>query len=164
MSKDVSNKNVEKELFENQEDKVNKEIEKIKKIKISKVGKIWEIRKRVLGGKKATHEATAILNPKNRKFFVSKAETKQVSINYCKDTLEDDKPAEGYEEEIKEQKKKVQAFLCKNSGSLGIQREKFESVVSKFKRSNKRIYDFLVRSGKQFQSVVFMFCQDLCSK
>ena len=36
---------------EEQESKAEKEIEEIKRIKLSKIGKVWEIRKRLLGGK-----------------------------------------------------------------------------------------------------------------
>ena len=43
--------NEAKDLYEEEEARASKEIEEIKKMKISKVGKIWEVRKRIVGGK-----------------------------------------------------------------------------------------------------------------
>ena len=47
-------------------------MKKLREKKLSRVGNIWEIRKRVIGGKKAHHEATAIIDPINGKMVVSK--------------------------------------------------------------------------------------------
>ena len=41
-----------KSIFEEKEQIASQEIEEIKKKKLSKVGNIWEIRKKVIGGKK----------------------------------------------------------------------------------------------------------------
>ena len=49
-----------KYLFEEQEKIANQEIEELKRKKLSKVGNIWEIRKKVIGGKKTNIQATAI--------------------------------------------------------------------------------------------------------
>ena len=54
-------------------------------------------KKRIIGGKRATIEATAIMNPNTNKFLVSKEQIKAVSLKYCKDTLADNEPSEGYE-------------------------------------------------------------------
>ena len=83
---EVSIEEREKALFEEGVKRCDEEIEEIKKIKTSKAGKIWEIRKRIIGGKKATLEATAIMNPDTNKLVVSKHEIKRVTLNYCKKT------------------------------------------------------------------------------
>ena len=36
--------------------------------------------------------------------------------------------------------------------------------MSKFRKSRKKNYDFLVRSGKSFQNAVFLFCQEMVRK
>ena len=43
-------------------------------------------------------------------------------------------------------------------------RETFNLVISKFLRSIKKNYDFLVKAGKCFQSAVFQFCQLMFEK
>ena len=52
------------ELFEAQQKRAQSEIEDIEKTKGGKVRKVWEIKKKVLGGKKTDVEATAITDPK----------------------------------------------------------------------------------------------------
>ena len=37
----------------------------------------------------------------------------------------------------------------------------FEQNLIKFKRSNKRSYDFFTRAGKGFQNIVFKFCEKM---
>ena len=159
-----STEEIKEDILKEQEEKVSKEIEDIKSMKKSKVGKIWEIRRRVLGGKKATQEATAIVDPNSGKIVASRAEIKQVSLDYCKDTLKDNDPTKGYEVEIQTKKDVVKAKLQENNGSFGIRKETFDSVLAKFKKSNKRNYDFLVKAGKGFQMVVFKFCKEMCAK
>ena len=59
---------------------VSQEIADIKKIKLSKLGNIWEIRKRVIGGKKQNIQATAILDPMSGKLVTAKQKIKEVSL------------------------------------------------------------------------------------
>ena len=66
-----------KQLYQEQEKRADDEIEEVKRKKLSRVGNVWEIRKRVIGGKKAHHEATAIVNPLNGKLVVSKKPNKE---------------------------------------------------------------------------------------
>ena len=49
-----------------------------------------------MGGKKSNNEATAVVNPINGKLVVSRKEIKEVVLKYCKETLENDVPEEGY--------------------------------------------------------------------
>ena len=74
-------------MFEEQEKGANGAIETIKKLKVPKLGKIWEIRKQVLGGKKACLESSAIVHPNTGKLVASRTGIKEVSLEYCKNTL-----------------------------------------------------------------------------
>ena len=80
---DMSKKKSIKDDIEEQERKAEEEIEDIKQMKLSKVGKVWEIRKRILGGKKSELQASAIINPVTEKLVVSKNKIKEVTLNYC---------------------------------------------------------------------------------
>ena len=101
-----------------QENKVNKEIEEIKKIKGGKMGRLWEIKKRVLGNKKSNMVPSAVINPKSGKLEVSSNKIKEVSLQYCIDTLSNNKPTEGFEEYFEEKKKKVRKILNMKEGSF----------------------------------------------
>ena len=59
---------------------------------------MWEIKKKVRGGKKTNVEATAIVNPK------TKGEIKKVSLQYTKETLISNPIEEGVAEEIEQKK------------------------------------------------------------
>ena len=60
------------------------ELLKKKKMKLPKVGKIWEIRKKVLVGKKASLDSTAIVHHVSGKLVVSRTEIREFSLEYCK--------------------------------------------------------------------------------
>ena len=83
---EIENRNEKdaKSMFEEEERLANQDIEAIKKKKLSKVGNIWEIRKKVIGGKKQSSQATAIIDPMSGKLITSKQKIKEVSLQYCK--------------------------------------------------------------------------------
>ena len=120
---------------------------------------MWEIRKRVVGGKKAEQIATVSLDPKTGKLIVSRNKIKEVSLEYYKNTLPSHEPHAEYAKEINAKKNEVEKKLLENDGEFNINRETFYFIVSKFKKSRKRNYDFLVKAGKGFQSAVFRFFQ-----
>ena len=94
----VKNKKDAKSVFEEEERIANQEIEELKKKKLSKVGNYWEIRKEVIGGKKLNILATAIIDPISGKLVTSKQKIKEVTLQYCKDTLTNYDPHVQYED------------------------------------------------------------------
>ena len=117
-----------------------------------------------MGGKKATQENSATVNPKTGKLAVSKTEIKKVSLQYCMETLANNEPEERFEEEIARKKELVQDLLSLKGGKFEASKETFKKMVDKFKRSKKRNYDFLTKAGIEFQQAVFKFCQKMFSK
>ena len=45
-----------------------------------------------------------------------------------------------------------------------VNEETFKEVLEKFKRNNKRNYDFIVKAGKKFQHAIFMFIIKMLEK
>ena len=54
----------------------------------------------LIGGKKNNNAANAIINPKTGKLEVENKQIKNISLQYCIETLENNKPAEGFEDYI----------------------------------------------------------------
>jgi hypothetical protein len=152
------------ELLEEQTKRAEKELEEIKTIGKCKVGKVWEAKKKIVNGKKAPIEATAIVHPKTGKLVVEREEIKNVTLKYCKDTLKSNEPEEGYEDEIRKKRYEVNKRLSETDGSFVIKKVTFDKVIEKFKKSNKRNYDFLIRSSESFQGVVFKLCQIMAAE
>ena len=140
-------KDTARELIEAQQKRAQSEIEDIEKTKGGKVIKVWEIKKKVLGGKKTGVEATAIINPKTGNLALSKGEIKKVSLQYTKETLMSNPIEKGVAEEIEQTKVATRKFLKESGGTFKINKEIFEKVLAKFKGSIKRNYDIIVRSG-----------------
>ena len=57
-----------------------------------RVGKVWEVRKKIIGEKKSTMEATAIKHPITNKLLVSRKEIKEATLDYCQRTLANNVP------------------------------------------------------------------------
>ena len=151
-------------IFEAEVERTSKEIDEIKKLKTDKVGRIWDIEKRIVGGKKGTLEATAIVNPKNGKLAVKKDQIKTVTLQYCKETLENNKPAEGFEDIIEAKKVQLEKNLLECNGNFKPTKEGFQTLIRKFKSSRKQNYDFLVKASEEFQEAVFKFSKILIEK
>ena len=81
------------------------------------------------GGKKATMQATAILNPQTGKLSGSKEETIQATLTYCKETLRNNEPGKDFKEEIDRRKrKKLLGFFKKKNGDFKATKETFEQI------------------------------------
>ena len=151
-------------LWEAQVERAEKEIREIETQEGGKVGQVWEMRKRILGEKKRKVEATAIINPDNKKLIVGRNEIKEVTLNYCKETLSNNEPKEEYKSLIEEKKKAVEDLNKETGGEFVVNKEVFYSKIRKFKQSRKKNYDFLTKGGKKFQEAVFKFSQRMCKE
>ena len=156
--------NEAKNLYDEEEARANKEIEEIKNLKVSKVGKIWEVKKRIVGGNKALIQSTAITNPENGKLVVTQDSIKHVTLKYCKDTLTNNIPEIGYQNFIEDKRTEVNKKLSEVDGCFAPEKETFECLLNKFKKSKKPNYHVLVRAGKSFQNTVFNFCKYMMDK
>ena len=103
--------NSARKVYEEQEDLVAKEIQKIKETKNGKVGQVWEIRKKVIGGKKAKLPPTSITNPITKKLVVNKIDIQEVTLKYCMDTLANNIPEEAFSKEINDKIERVKQML-----------------------------------------------------
>ena len=64
-----------------------------------------------------------------------------------------------FEEEINQKKEKAKLILDKKDGNLEAQRDTFDYMIQKFRKSGKQNYHFLTRAGNKFQGVVFKLIQ-----
>jgi hypothetical protein len=156
LKKDVKDDEAEA-LYQEEVKRTDIEINEIKKMKTSKVGRIWEIKKRIVGGKKASIEATAIINPHTGKLAVSKHQIKAVTLQYCKETLANNNPAKGYEGVVQSKKDNLATKLSECNGSFSPTEDGFQTLIRKFKLSRKPNYNFLVKASEGFQNAVFRF-------
>ena len=104
------------------------------------------------------------MNPITKKLVVSKAEIKETTLKYCRDTLQNNEVEEEFEDIVDEKREKVKAKLAEEDGLVKIEEETFRKVLEKFKRSKKANYDMIVKANKQFQDGVFKFCQEMIER
>ena len=90
---------------------------------------------------------------------MSSHKIREISLTYCKDTLANNIPKKEYEKEIELKKSYIENMMKEKKGNFIVTKETFDFIISKFKKSNKRNYNFIVRAGPNFQSAIFMFCQ-----
>ena len=87
---------------------------------------------------------------------MSTKEIQKVFLNHCKEVLESNPIEEGFEEEIKLKEKLNDIRMTENTGNFEVTKDAFERVVDKFKKNNKRNYDFLVKGGEKFQKSIYL--------
>ena len=73
------------EMFNRQRNEAEREIERLKTEHRSKAGRIWDIKKKIIGGKKTATQATAIVNPTTTKTGGFEGENKRdkFEVLYC---------------------------------------------------------------------------------
>ena len=102
---------------------------------------------------------TAILNPKTKKLAVSKEEIKQVTLQYCKETLENNPPAKEAVRSAEIKDALYESRLQAIDGDFMADKDLLAKVIHKFKYSKKKSYDFLVKSGPKFKDSCLKLCQ-----
>ena len=106
-------------------------------------------------------EATAIMNPYTNRLVVSKKTIKEVTLRYCKETLKNNEPSEGYEDIMRTKKECLDKKILECNGSFKPTKEAFDLLIHKFRKSRKQNYNFLIKASKGFQDIVFRFAQTM---
>ena len=158
-AKATDNKKNAKALLEEQLKKAREEIEEMKNTKNGKVGKVWDVRKKILGEKNYKIEATAIKDPTTNKLIIKRKKIKEVTLNYCQRTLANNVPEAEFKQKVDEKKEDMKNKLNQEDGIFEVDEKTFEEVVSKFKNSGKKNYDFLTKAGKNYQQAVYLICK-----
>ena len=142
------------ELLEEQTNRVNKEIDKLKETGLSKVNQVFKIAKLASG--KGTSKAHAVKDPISGKLIVSQEEIRKISIEFCQTVLEKNEPNEAYKDMVamKEEIHKMRMSKDLDKG-FKADKEVYETVLEKFKKNNKRSYDFLLKGSDKYKDTIF---------
>ena len=95
---------------------------------------------------------------------MSRKEIQETTLNYCKDTLENNNPEKEYEDMIMEKKEKVKDLMESDEGVFEADFATYNKNIRKFKVSGKKGYDFLTKSGSQFQVAIFQLLKKMFEK
>ena len=161
LKKRVERRNTnDEELLKLQGKAMEEEIMKVKGEAKDGVGRVYKMKKRMMGGKNAGQEPTAIRNPANNELVVSSEEIKEVTLKYCVDNLknkrEDENEAKVNEIRAEVHKKRMES---KEVGDFEMTEKDFEDVLKKFKKKDTKSYDFLLKANPKFQNAIFQVCK-----
>ena len=132
------------------------EIKKIKEGSRGRCGQIFKIAQLVQGPKKAGPEAHSVKHPETGELVVATKQIQKVFLNHCKKVLESNPIAEGFEEETEVKEILNEIRMTEVTGHFEPTEEAFDRVVEKFRKNNKRSYDFLVKGGDKFKHSIFL--------
>ena len=109
-----------KELLRKQSLALEKAINKVKEGKHGRVGNVFKMREVIEGKKKKAQEPHAIKDPKTGDLIVSSKEIKAVTLQYCVDTLQNNKPDKDYEKLIKLKKELHEKRMEETDGEVDV--------------------------------------------
>ena len=138
------------------------EINKLKEGKFGKVTNIFKIQEIVSGSKKAPQEPHAVKDAKTNELVVASTEIKRVTLNNCMHTFKHNHSHDDVEALVSLVNSVHDKIMVKGEEDpFEITEDDFEDIVKKLEKKNKIIYDFLIKTGKQFKLVVFKLCRRL---
>ena len=126
-----------------------------------RVSNVFQIVRSIQGPKKGgATEAHAVRNQDTGELAVTAKEIKRTSLEYCKKVLTNNEVQEEVKREV-ELKDWLHRERMKESRGKEVvpTKEVFNRVINKFKKNNKRNYDFLIRTGDGFKEAVFRLCK-----
>ena len=121
-----------------------------------RVSNVFSIVKSIQGPKKGGGmEAHAVADPDSDKIAVTAKDIKSVSLEYCRKVLKNNSVKETVAKEIALKEKLHEERMNSCGKGFMITKELFNKVIEKFRKNNKRNYDFLIRTGERFKDAVF---------
>jgi exonuclease III len=151
-----------KELMRKQYDTMEEEINKLKDGKFGRVTNVFKMKEIVAGSKKTPQESHAVIDEQTKDLVVENAEIKRVTLNHCMNTFKHDHPHEDVEllvsmvNEVHDKR-----MTEKDDEDMVITKDEFDDLIKKLEKKNKRSYDFLLKAGETFKTVVFKLCRRL---
>ena len=99
-------------------------------------------------------------DPESEEIAVTTKDIKRISLEYCKKVLTNNRVKDDCEREIgMKEKLHDERMLDLSGGGFTPSKELFKKVILKFKKNDKRNYDFLIRTGERFKEAVFRLCR-----
>ena len=146
-----------KETIRKESKKIEEQVQALKKTKLGRVGQVLKLREAISGPKKKAQEAIALQDSRTGELVVSTSEIKRVTTEYCQDLFNNNTPEDDFEEQ-NYIKHLLHEEIMKDTESGEFEPEECDywRILERCRRKNKRSYDWLVKSGSQYQEAVFM--------
>ena len=115
----------------------------------------------VSGKKKAAPEAKAIKDPESGDLVVSNSGIKEVTLQYCLNTLKNNEPKERVKEliELKEEVHALRMTDQSKDTAYELTDEDNFFIMWKFKSKNSATYQFITKAGHNFQLAIINLCK-----
>ena len=121
-------------ILKKQSDKMEEEVFKVKSLKQGRTTNVFKMREAITGKKKAKQEAHAIFDEETKELVVSNSEIKRVTLKYCLNILENNKPDEDFKvlAKLKDEVHQLRMQDHDIEDELEISLEDFFMTLSKF--------------------------------
>ena len=104
----------------------------------------------------------AIIDPESNELKTTKDEILKTTISYCTNLLTNNPPDEGYEKDLQIKHKLHDARMLKQQmDEESFNDDDFEEAIKRFSAKKKTCYNFLTKSGKDFQQAIKILLQKI---
>ena len=148
-----------KSIMRKASEKIEKAIKEVSSINQGGCAKLFKMRDLVDGPKKAGQDAQAVEDSRSGELVVAGSAIRRVSLEYCLDTLRQNKPKEKFKQLIEVKQRLHDERMKEKDGAFDVTEDLFWQVLDKFKRKKKTSYDFLTKAGEGFQTAFWKFCR-----
>ena len=128
-----------KNLSMKQVEKLEEAISKVSSGNKGRCGKVFEMKTIVEGPKKAGQEALAVKNPSNGEVVVNSKEVKKVTLKYCLDVLNNNKPDDGVAESVKITNNIFKEIIKSKDEEFEVTEDVFEEVLNNLEKKIKEL-------------------------
>ena len=133
--------------------KLTEEISELKKGGVRPT-KVFKVLQKIQGPKQAGPEANAVINPKTKSLATTKDDILEASLDYCSDVLNNNEPAEGFEQELLT-KNLLHDVRCmwekskeQNEEKVVFDKQELEDAILKLKKKRKKVLRFCDQGWK----------------
>ena len=148
-----------KTLKKQQKEKLEKEMKMLENLKNKKgnAAKVFQLKKEIVGGKKAEQEPMAIKDPETDKLVTNPSEIKKVVLKHCQNVLKTRPPKPEYEEDVNA-KKLIHEIRMRERVDGDIEEltlDMFNKSLREVCKKKGKKYEFILNAGYDLKNSLF---------
>ena len=163
---DKINKEINNKLLEYQLRDYERKLICLKNLKEEK-GKsaaVFKLKEKIVGSKKVCQEAVTMKDPLSGELIVENDKLKEASVKYVSSLLKNRSPKEEYKDEFNLMEHLHDIRSCNDYDSMNmITDEDYAQFLKQVAKKNKKSYQFILKAGNSFHSVLFALYQKVWS-
>ena len=147
------------DILKEQNRKIEDEINEIKRASHGQLTRVFNMRKKISGGKKQGQEPSAIRDPETDELIVESSKIKATTRTYCISNLKDNKLDKNASKLFKLKENLHNMRMSEDTkDEFVVHEDEYKEVIKVFAKKDTKSYDFLLKAAQEYIEAIGRVC------